>query len=314
MKKAIFTGLALALSGLGNAGQAQCINLDSGNQSPFAAIHLQPATLNSANCADSASVRYSVSNNFVLRNEGDESLLIDGEVSRLELRLHKALNTKWLDGLSITVPAYRHAEGNLDDIIDDWHDFTGLPAGDRNLRPNDQLTYRYERNGQTLVNISEQQSGLGDIVLAAHKGPYNIALKLPTGDESKLTGSGGLELGASYQKPLPEAGYSGFTSGVGLTYIADDKVLNEQANDITGSFSLGAAYAIGNRVNAFITGNWQTAWYDSEIKALGSASGNIGFGLYGETAKGFWSFRLTEDVPTETAPDFGISFDYSFKL
>lgn len=294
---------------------SQCLALDSGNQTPFAAIHLQPASFAQTSCNGAISARYSVSNNFVLDNQGNESLEIDGEVSRFEMSFHKQLTQiALIDSVSVTLPFYQHGPGNLDDLIDDWHDLTGLPGGDRDQRQNDQINYRYSNNGQTLVDITEEQNGVGDITLAAHKDRYSVALKLPTGDEDKLTGSGGAEIGFAYSKPLPEAGFSGVTGAVGATYIFDDKVLKAQSNSVTASLALAAAYALGNRVNAYISGSWQSAWYDSDTDALGSASGNIGFGLYGETAKGFWAIRLTEDVPVETAPDFGISLDYSFKL
>lgn len=294
---------------------ANCISLDSGNQSPFAAIHLQPGTLSHSGCENSAKLRYSASNNFVLRSEGNEDLLIDGEVSRLELGFQlKTESLRWLDGISVAIPYYRHNEGSMDSLIDGWHDLTGLPEGDRPKRPNDAFEYRYVRNGQTLVAITEPQSGVGDAVVAFHKDRFSLAAKLPTGDEQKLTGSGGAEVALAYRKPLPEAGFSGFGSSVGATYIFDDKVLSQQSRSSTASAAIMAAVAIANRSNLFITANWQTAWYDSDIDALGSLSGNIGIGAYGELASGYWSVRITEDWPTETAPDFGLAFDYSWKL
>jgi hypothetical protein len=297
------------------AGQQQCVTLDSGNQRPLAAIHLQPATLSTAQCGNKASIRLSASNTSLERQQGNESLLIDGEAARLELTLQKQVKTvSWLDSLSISLPYYRHSAGFLDSTIDGWHDLTGLPEGNRQQRPENTLHYRYQRNGTSLIDINESQQGLGDITVAAHIGPYNLAIKLPTGDEDKLTGSGGSELGLSYSSALPEAGFSGFAATIGATYIIDNKVLPEQSQAATVAGAILAAYNISNRVNLFISGSWQSAWYNSEISTLGGASGNIGIGAYGETAKGFWSARITEDLPTETAPDFGISFDYSIKL
>ena len=307
--------LALAGFTLHAQGQSQCVALDSGNQSIFAAIHLQPASLSTSRCQNSLSARYSISNSSIENNKADEQLLIDGELSRLEIRLQRQLpSLNWLDSISLSVPYYQHAGGVLDNVIDSWHELTGLPESNRQQRPQDALHYRYQRNGETLIDIQQDQQGLGDITVAAHKDRYNLALKLPTGDENKLTGSGGLELGLSYSTALPEAGFSGFAGSIGATYIFDDKILAQQSQDSTVAGALLAAYNISNRMNIFVSGSWQSAWYNSEINSIGAVSGNIGIGAYGETANGFWSARITEDLPTETAPDFGISLDYSIKL
>lgn len=312
------TSIKAALSALlmlPTIAAAQCVNTESGNQSPFAAIHLQPNALNHSQCDSKLAARYSVSSHSVVEKTGNEDLLIDGEQSRLQLDYQATTNSvSWLDSFSITVPLYRHDGGSLDGIIDDWHELTGLDAGDRPNRPQDKLEYRYIRNGNTLVDITEPQSGLGDITVALHKNKFSFAAKLPTGDEAKLTGSGGLELGLAYATALPEAGYSGYSASVGATYIADDKVLKGQNKDMTAALGLVAALAVGTRSNVFIGGSWQTAWYQSDLGPLGSYSGNIGFGAYGETASGYWSVRITEDFPTESAPDFGLSLDYSWKL
>lgn len=315
MKKITIRCALSAVLVLPAVAAAQCVNTDSGNQSPFAAIHLQPNALNHSQCGAQFNVRYSVSSNFVVETSSNEGLLIDGELQRLQVDYQietKAIS--WLDAFSITVPLYSHGGGALDNLVDGWHELTGLDAGDRPKRPQNELEYRYERDGMALYVLTVPQSGLGDITVALHKDNFSFAAKLPTGDEAKLTGSGGLELGVAYAIPLPEAGYSGYSGSVGASYIADDKVLEAQHKDATAALGLAAALAVGIRTNVFISGNWQTAWYSSDLSPLGGYSGNINIGAYGETASGFWSVRITEDFPTESAPDFGLALDYSWKL
>lgn len=294
-------------------GDEICLPHDSGNQAPLAAIHLQPATLMAGNCQASTRLRLSVSNISVEEATANESLLLDGETNRLELNhVYRLGNIAWLDSVSINIPFYNHSEGFMDGTIESWHDLTGLPEGKRINRPKDQLAYNYSSNGQALVSITDEQSGLGDMVVAVHRERLSIALKLPTGDENKLTGSGGAELGAWWSSPLPQIGKSGFSMGAGATYIHDDKVISGRSNSYTGAFAATATYGLTDEFNLLLSGNWQTAWYDSEISTLGDLSGNISIGGYGYLGDGIWSFRLTEDLPTETAPDVGLVFDYTW--
>lgn len=313
---AAITLLALSapFSAFANGDEA-CLPHDSGNQSPLAAIHLQPATLMGGNCLSSTRLRLSVSNISVEETTANESLLLDGEINRLELnKVFHVGSVNWLDSVSINVPFYKHSEGFMDGSIESWHDLTGLPEGDRVNRPQDELSYSYSSNGQALVSISDEQGGFGDIVIAAHKDRLSIALKLPTGDEDKLTGSGGAELGLWYSSPLPQIGKSGFSMGAGATYIQDDKVIADRSNSYTGAFAATVTYGVSNEFNLLLSGNWQTAWYDSEISTVGDLSGNISIGGYGYLGDGIWSFRLTEDVPTETSPDVGLVFDYTWVM
>lgn len=294
-------------------GDQACLPHDSGNQSPLALIHLQPATLMAGNCLASTRLRGSVSNINVEETANGETFLLDGEITRLELnKVFHLGNSQLADSVSFTLPFYSHREGVMDSFIDDWHDLTGLPEGSRVNRPQDQLAYRYNDNGQTVINITEEQSGIGDAVIAVKKNDITLAVKLPTGDEKKLTGSGGLELGLWWSSALPEIGQSGFSLGAGATYIDDDKVIPNRANSYTGSLAVSFTYGLTDSMNLLLSGNWQTAWYDSDIDSIGSVSGNISIGAYGYLADGIWSFRLTEDVPTEASPDVGLVFDYTW--
>lgn len=306
--------LSAPFSAFANGDEA-CLPHDSGNQAPLAVIHLQPATLMAGACLSSTRLRLSVSNISVEESTANESLLLDGEINRLEInQVYHVAGSDLLDSVSINIPFYNHSEGFMDGSIEDWHDLTGLPAGKRVNRPQDQLAYNYSSNGQTLVNITEDQSGLGDIVIAAHKERLSIALKLPTGDETKLTGSGGAELGLWWSAPLPQIGKSGFSMGAGATYIHDDKVISGRSNSYTGAAAATVTYGVTDDFNLLLSGNWQTALYDSEISTLGDLSGNISIGGYGYLGDGIWSFRLTEDVPTETSPDVGLVFDYTWVM
>ena len=124
---------------------------------------------------------------------GSEAIVLDAETVNLGLRGSVRLGG-WL--LEADVPYITHSGGGLDGFIDDWHDFTGLPTGGREQAPRDRLLIRYERDGQAVIDLQQATGGLGDIQLGVARPVgqtvVRMAVKLPTGDADKLTGSGGL--------------------------------------------------------------------------------------------------------------------------
>ena len=114
-------------------------------------------------------------------------MIIDVENYPLRIR-------SWLSPRSLARAANVGADGQrggeLDTLIEDWHDFFGLPQGDRDKNPRDQLNIEYQRDGVLEYSQTEDSSGLGDIALsrwlpAGWTGsPTTAAIELPTGSES----------------------------------------------------------------------------------------------------------------------------------
>ena len=88
---------------------------------------------------------------------GDEELLIDAENYRYEFALRNRRGN-WVT--QITVPLVATDGGQLDSVIDEWHDFFGLPHGRRDNFPRDQLNINYRRDGVTVFSQTEPSSGL----------------------------------------------------------------------------------------------------------------------------------------------------------
>lgn len=117
-----------------------------------------------------------------------EALLVDSETSRYELRIEYGLNDDW--DLRLELPFVGVEAGSLDGFINDFHQALGFPEGSRPSRQDDQLEIRYDRNGETLLDITQAQLGVGDASLALVRSlatdyedslSYGIKLKLPTG-------------------------------------------------------------------------------------------------------------------------------------
>ena len=136
-----------------------------------------------------------------------ESIHFDGETAQVNLRWRAALNDNWLWGVDL--PWVHSSGGELDNAIVKWHNLFGFPQGDRKTKREDRLEYRYERNGEVLLQQTEQSSGMGDIRLHLARQLLRVPdqalslqldLKFASGDSDQLHGSGNndLALGLTY--------------------------------------------------------------------------------------------------------------------
>ena len=83
----------------------------------------------------------SVASHYMSETNSDEYLNLDGETGRVALELRYSL----LDALDLQleVPWLNISGGDLDKLIDDWHDVWGMPDGGRPSVPRNLLDYRY---------------------------------------------------------------------------------------------------------------------------------------------------------------------------
>ena len=131
---------------------------------------------------------------------GSEQVLIDGETYRQALTLRHGFRDGWEYLLDISVVS--HSAGVFDEFIENWHSTFGLPQSNRHNAPRDRLALFYASDGTTHVDLDRGASSLGDVSLGVGFSlpPATLSndglavrsvLKLPTGDEDSLAGSGG---------------------------------------------------------------------------------------------------------------------------
>jgi hypothetical protein len=123
--------------------------------------------------------------------EGDESLVIDVENYRYEFGLRQRRD-RWLT--RVDVPLVSNRGGELDELIEEWHDLLGLPQGDRDKYPRDQINIGYMRDGEVEYRQTGSSSGIADISLAigyqAQNGTAWFAgIELPTGSADNYSGN-----------------------------------------------------------------------------------------------------------------------------
>src|SRR3546814_17479384 len=83
--------------------------------------------------------------------------------------------------------------GAFDGLIENWHDWFGLPNGGREQRPRGKYAYRYNDNGIGVLDDEHGHSWIGDMRLAAARCDDSGAclrpmLHLPTGGADNRSG------------------------------------------------------------------------------------------------------------------------------
>jgi len=100
-------------------------------------------------------------NNAALDQSDSENVHLDGQSFVATVGLRYGVADRLQIGLDL--PWVSHNKGSLDGFIEDWHDFFGLPNGDRDDLPNDQLTYAYANADGDNFLVDKKTSGIGDI-------------------------------------------------------------------------------------------------------------------------------------------------------
>ena len=104
-----------------------------------------------------------VTNTSQKESSGNENLIIDVENYRYQLGL-RYRKDNWLS--QVDVPYMANSGGELDSTIENWHDFFGLPNGDRDDFQRNQVDVGYSRDGAVEYSQDKSSNGLADISLA----------------------------------------------------------------------------------------------------------------------------------------------------
>lgn len=254
-----------------------------------------------------------VANNFVRDENGSENLVLDGESQRYELGARYGLGAHWEIG--VMVPWISYNGGALDNFIEGWHRVWGLPSGDRPDYATRQLQFLYQRNGRTELNFNRAEAGFGDVQLQIanqllQTSRDSIALiatvNLPTGDDKKLTGSGGT--GAGILLAATHAGWLdlplSLSANLGVQSLPRGDVLDDRQKTSAwfGAGEIAWAVAQDWRLRAQI--NMHSAIYESGLTALGSTSTQLLLGgSVRLSPRWVLDAAVGEDIAVDTAPD-----------
>jgi len=251
-----------------------------------------------------------LSSEYSAHEQGDELIIVDGERARLAWRYRQG-GAGWDWGVEL--PAVHVGGGFLDSFIEGWHDAFGLPNGGREQAPQDRYLYQYERDGTTLLLRDEEGWALGDVRLSggwawSETLALRGELKLPTGDEDRLSGGVlGAAAWADWALPFdPDTGWSGFLSA-GLSLNDKGEVLEDQQETLVPFGGAGLFYRVARPLELGAQLNLHGPLYDdSGLDELTRAGGQLVFG--GRWLGAGWALDVAvqEDILTRSSPDFSV--------
>jgi hypothetical protein len=248
-------------------------------------------------------------------DRSEESILLDGESYRFTLALQQGFGERFEFGLEI--PYVMHREGFLDDFIIDWHDFFHLPQGERDDMPSDRLAYRYFKDGRTEIDLDDPTEGPGDLRLTGawqllREGgdePQALALraslKLPTGDEDRLLGSGSADLALWLSGSQAFRGGSVALFGAaGALLMSDGEVLAGQQRHAAAFGTFGGGWRPLDRLALKAQVDGHTSCYsNSGLRELSDSLQFVFGGTLGMTETLTLDIAISEDIVVNTAPD-----------
>ena len=315
---------AVLLAALGAVPVAATEPLYVKNLSPVAGLFGLPSQRDAATAVDGSlevALHGSLANHYRLDSTPTEYLNLDGETGRVALELRYGLARNW--DVQLEVPWLDHSGGHLDSLIDDWHDFWGMPDGGRDGVPNDMLNYRYATPGAAGFSLQSSASGLGDVSLSLTHAFYRddssaaslvLGYKFGTGDEDDFLGSGADDVFVAVRfsgnhlsdLPLSWHGQAGY-----LRAGDSDRLDGVQEQDLWFA-GLALDWLVTDRWSLIAQLDSHAAPMDSDITALGDDAVMLTVGTRWRFTQN-WSadVGMVEDIRTETAPD--VTFQASLR-
>ncbi|MBT8085488.1 MAG: DUF3187 family protein [Woeseia sp.] len=244
----------------------------------------------------------------------DETLLFDGETTRLAVGIDYGVSERLQIGLE--VPYLLHESGGLDHFVESWHDWFGLPNGIRGLTEDDQLNFFYQSPTAEQLSVQQNQRGLGDIRLLAawqlnrdaHSATaVRASLQLPTGKSERLTGSGSgtlsFGIAGDYSEIFGRPRFSSFYRANLVAPLEPDRFA-DRAKPLIGVFAAGISAQANSRLELTLQGLLRSAAYDSDTRMLGEAAFLLNVGgtiSLSDTLE--LTIAVGEDLRVDSAPD-----------
>ena len=254
-----------------------------------------------------------ITNTYQTDLNSSEQLLIDVENNRFDLQVNYRRQS-WLFNANLSLISNRR--GFLDQAIEDWHDFFGMPQGGRDRVEHDQIQLLYRKDGITVVDSRESSSGLADIQLAAGfqltaNSQVWAALELPSSADSALITNDAPDLAIWYSAWSRQTDQFSSHGNVGLAFPADDGLFKGRLHDQFLFAQAGMIYRINPRYRILLQADYHSPIVKhSSLDALeDSLQMQFALGL----PRLFDDYQLdlyfSEDIAPGHAPDitFGLS-------
>jgi hypothetical protein len=259
--------------------------------------------------------RFSVADN-------NDVLMLDGETVRTNLSFTHGFASGW--SLGVEVPYYHVGGGVLDDLIDGWHSWFNMPDGGRNARPEGAFLYRFAERFSPFFLLTEPQSGLGDTqlkfarLIGRDQGfVVQATVKLATGDEAMLAGSGSEDAAVTLLRTRPllaRKRAAGYYWGVGLVYAGEPELISFDSNSWVPTGIVGGGWQVLPKWGLKGQIDVHGAFYDSPLEEIGETAIQATVGAWRRTGeRGTLELSVVEDLAVSTAPDVVIQVAASWQ-
>jgi hypothetical protein len=298
------------------------------NYNPLVAIHGLPS-IGDAELLTRGSVNmqisYDISSHYANDENSNESILLDGESDRATLILRQGISRGMQ--MSIVIPYIKHHGGRLDSFINNWHDAFGMPEGGRNQVQDSQFRYFYRRDSQIRFDLQNPSSGIGDIRVqgawqvgqkASEVSAIEVSVKLPTGDSTKLHGSGAVDVAMWYKSENQQRFFgrrSGSFYSIGALYIGKGDVLSDMVQQFVGFGGLGAGLYLTDNLLFISQLDINTPFYSSDLVETGSYAVQLTLGgsvMLSE--RGRINLGVAEDLVIDASPDVTFHMDVEWRF
>ena len=304
------------------------------NLNPFHLLYGVPASFGARVLKPGSSeliLSKDIASHLVGEGSGSEHILLDGETYRLALALRGGFRDRW--EWFAEAPIVAHRTGVFDSFIENWHDFFGLPQNDRDRVPHDRLVLFYRDGAGTRVDIRENVFSFGDVSLgvgyASPKWGFSndglairASVKLPTGDEDSLAGSGGLSasIWAETSGALPGSAESRrwlYAATLGALLAKAPRNLPGLGGEFIAFGRFGVTWRPLPRLTLTVQVDVHSSPYGSSgVSPLADPSVMLGFGgALKLTERATLEIAVTEDDGSRhAAPDTGLHVALRWKL
>ena len=291
------------------------------DQNLFNLIHGQALPTNAALIGKHQNIwssGLSITNTLNIENKADESVYLDYEAYRFNFSYQYGLNKNW--NVKIDIPIIHQSGGMFDSSIDNWHQAFGLPRGKRPGVKNNQYDVRYGYQSQSLINIDNSSTTLGDIQLAAARSLLKNegttislwgGLKLPTGNKEKLSGSGVTDVSTWLALNQQLASSWLINLNAGAVFLGSNTYKDIPLSDsvLYGHIMLG--WLASDSVSLKVQLQGHTSYYKkSDLKILGDTylltfGGSIKINQCNQL-----DIAFSEDINVEASPDASLLINW----
>ncbi len=194
-----------------------------------------------------------------------------------------------------------------------------MPDGGRNNRLEDGLVFELADGDGVFYRLDEHTHGFGDLQLAFGRtlgadGRYVVTgtVKLPTGDERMLAGSGSADWALTLLgRGARELGGkpAGAFWGVGLVATGDAEVVEFRRNELVPIAVVGGGWRVLPRIGFRAQLEVHGAFYRTPLEELGQTSVQATLGGWLELGRrARVEFGVNEDLHVSTSPDVVVHF------